>query len=102
MVEVYGYSIATIPLITSAVYGVIEFFKYFVFGNREIWKKYIPLIASVIGAIMAICLYFFSPEALPIPTWYAALVMGCASGLSAVGVNQIKKQMSNGGDKGGS
>lgn len=102
MVEVYGYSIATIPLITSAVYGVIEFFKYFIFGNSEIWKKYIPLIASVIGAIMAICLYFFSPDLLPVPTWYAAVIMGMASGLSAVGVNQIKKQMSNGGEKGGS
>jgi hypothetical protein len=39
---------------------------------------------------------------LPVPTWYAAVIMGMASGLSAVGVNQIKKQMSNGGEKSGS
>lgn len=100
MIDVYGYSIATVPLIVSAVYGIIEFFKHFIFKDVDNFKKYIPIVAAAVGGIIGVCLFFFCPEALPIPTWYAALVMGCASGLSAVGVNQIKKQMSNGGEKG--
>jgi hypothetical protein len=102
MVDVYGYSIATIPIIVSLVYGIIEFLKYFVLTDVEAWKKYIPIVAAAIGCVLSLCLYFFCPDLLPIPTWYAAVIMGMASGLSAVGVNQIKKQMSNGGEKSGS
>jgi uncharacterized membrane protein (DUF2068 family) len=102
MIDVYGYSIATIPIIVSLVYGIIEFMKHFVFTNVDAWGKYIPVVAAALGCAISICFYFFSPDLLPVPTWYAAVIMGMASGLSAVGVNQIKKQMSNGGEKSGS
>ena len=102
MVEIYGYSIATLPVIVAAVYGIIEFFKRFVFGDNETFKKYIPVISTVLGGVIGIVTFFAFPESIPVGTWYGSILIGCASGLSAVGVNQIKKQMSNGGEKSGS
>ena len=102
MVEIYGYSIATLPVIVAAVYGIIEFWKYFVFAENETFKKYIPVISTVLGGVIGIVTFFAFPESIPVGTWYGSILIGCASGLSAVGVNQIKKQMSNGGEKSGS
>lgn len=102
MVEIYGYSIATMPVIAAIVYGVIDFLKYFVFSGNEIFKKYIPVISTAIGGVSGIVAYFICPEIVPVATWYGSILIGCASGLSAVGVNQIKKQIKKGGDKGGS
>ena len=102
MVEIYGYSIATLPVIVAAVYGIIEFLKYFVFAENETFKKYIPVISTVLGGLIGIVTFFAFPESMPVGTWYGSILIGCASGLSAVGVNQIKKQIKkNGGDKGG-
>lgn len=100
MVEVYGYSIATVPAVAAAVYGIIEFLKYFVFTDNEKFRKYIPLIASFIGGAISVITYLVSPDIVPVGSWFSALTMGLASGLSAVGINQIKKQM--GGDSNGS
>lgn len=102
MVEIYGYSIATMPVIAAIVYGVIDFLKYFVFSGNETFKKYIPVISTAIGGVSGIVAYFVCPEIVPVATWYGSILIGCASGLSAVGVNQIKKQIKKGGDKGGS
>ena len=102
MIEIYGYSIATVPIIVAIVYGVIDFLKYFVFSGNETFKKYIPVISTAIGGVSGIVAYFVCPEIVPVATWYGSILIGCASGLSAVGVNQIKKQIKKGGDKGGS
>lgn len=102
MVEIYGYSIATLPVIATLVYGVIEFLKCFVFCENEKFKKYIPVVSTALGGIIGIIIFFVCPGIVPVATWYGAMLMGCASGLSAVGVNQITKQMKKGGDKGGS
>jgi multidrug transporter EmrE-like cation transporter len=102
MIEVYGYSIATLPAIVAIVYGIIEFLKHFVFVDNETFKKYIPVISTVLGGVIGVVTFFVCPESIPVGTWYAAIFMGCASGLSAVGVNQITKQIKKGGDNGGS
>lgn len=102
MVEVYGYSIATLPVIVSVVYGLIEFLKRFIFSDNETFKKYIPVISTLIGGLFGFIAFFVYPEIMPVANWYSSILVGCASGLSAVGVNQIKKQIKKGGDKGGS
>lgn len=96
MIEIYGYSIATLPVIVAMVYGIIEFLKVFVFNGNETFKRYIPIVASVIGGVIGIIGFFVQPEIMPVATWYGSIVVGCASGLSAVGVNQIKKQLEKG------
>lgn len=102
MVEIYGYSIATLPVIVTLVYGIIEFLKHFVFCQNEKFKKYIPLVSTALGGIIGTIAFFVCPEILPAASWYGAMLIGCASGLSAVGVNQITKQIKRGGDNGGS
>ena len=92
MVEVYGYSIATVPLVAAIVYGIIEFLKHFVFDGFEKFGKYIPIFSTILGSLIALILFFFSPEFVPVANWYSAVLVGAASGLSAVGINQIKKQ----------
>lgn len=102
MVEIYGYSIATLPVIAAAVYGIIEFLKHFVFSDNETFKKYIPVVSTVLGGVIGVIAFFVCPEIIPVANWYGSIFIGCASGLSAVGINQITKQMKKGGDKGGS
>ena len=92
MVEIYGYSVVTIPVVVALVYAVVEFFKNFIFENTKKFSKCIPIIATALGGAFTLIAFFVSPEVVPAATWYSALLMGCASGLSAVGVNQIKKQ----------
>ncbi len=103
MVEIYGYSISAIPVVCGVVYAVIEFIKYLFGAKVEKFKKYIPIVSCLIGAIIALVVFFVSPEFVPVANWYSAIVVGCASGLSAVGINQIKKQISKqGGESDGS
>lgn len=93
MVEIYGYSIITIGIISAAVYAIIECLKLLWLNDREDLKKYIPIIAAVIGGVLGLATYFVRPDVLPSPTWYGAIITGLASGLSAVGINQIPKQL---------
>lgn len=103
MVEIYGYSIATLPVIVAIVYGIIDLLKYFVFPQNETFKKYIPVISTLIGGVIGIVAFFVCPDVVPVANWYSAIIVGCASGLSAVGINQIKKQIKKqGGEENGS
>lgn len=92
MVEIYGYSIATIPAVASAVYGIIELLKRFVFCENEKFRKFIPLFAALLGALITLIAFLVSPDLIPATSWYSSVIIGLASGLSAVGINQIKKQ----------
>ena len=92
MVENYGYSIATIPAVDSEVYGIIELLKRFVFCENEKFRKFIPLLAAMMGAIITLIVFLVSPDLIPATSWYSSILIGLASGLSSVGINQIKKQ----------
>lgn len=103
IIDIYGYSVATLPAIAAAVYGIIEFLKNFVFTNNEKFKKYIPVVSAILGGVIGIVAFFAFPDFIPAQNWYCSIIIGCASGLSAVGVNQIKKQSEKkDGDGGGS
>lgn len=103
MIDVYGFSITTVPIIAAAVYGIVEFLKSFVFQSVEKFRKYIPVFACLLGGVISIIVFMVSPELVPATNWYTALIIGCASGLSAVGINQIKKQAEKmGGGENGS
>lgn len=101
MVEIYGYSISTVPIVCAIVYGTIEFLKHFFFCENERFKKFIPLLSSLFGAFVTLIMFFVCPEIVPAVSWESALLIGAASGLSAVGVNQIKKQIEKGGETDG-
>ena len=84
--------IATIPIIVTCVYGIVEYLKVLWFNKKPEHKKFIPIVAAGIGAILGLILFFIEPTLVPMKGWYGGIIAGAASGLSAVGINQIGKQ----------
>ena len=85
--------IVCVPLIVSAVYGIIELYKMLVKNKKDIWLKFIPVIALVIGGLLGVALFFIAPQLIVAENVWFALIVGMASGLSATGTNQIFKQL---------
>ena len=89
----------SVPAIVIVVYFIIEIIKKCV-GNNEKFKRFIPLIATAIGAICGVVCFFALPSIIPASNVVVAIVIGGASGLTATGTNQIIKQLGkkDGGD----
>ena len=90
----------SVPAIVIVVYFIIEIIKKCV-GNNEKFKRFIPLIATAIGAICGVVCFFALPSIIPASNVVVAIVIGGASGLTATGTNQIIKQLGkkDGGDE---
>lgn len=84
--------IITIPAIAAIVYTIIDIVKT-ACGGDEKFKRFIPLIAAVLGAICGVIAFFFVPGVLETQNLLVAIVLGAASGLSATGTNQVVKQL---------
>ena len=84
--------IITIPAIAAIVYTIIDIVKT-ACGGDENFKRFIPLIAAVLGAICGVIAFFFVPGVLETQNLLVAIVLGAASGLSATGTNQVVKQL---------
>ena len=82
----------SVPVIATIVYWLINIIKIAVKGN-EIFKRFIPLIAVVLGAICGLIAYYAIPNYILADNVFVAIVIGGASGLSATGTNQIIKQL---------
>lgn len=83
--------IVCIPVIATAIYGIIEAYKM-VF-NTEKAKRIIPILAGVLGVALGIAAFYLCPMILPTDNVFMAAVIGLVSGLSSVGINQIGKQL---------
>ena len=90
----------SVPAIVTVVYTLIEIIKKCV-GENEKFKRFIPLIATAIGAICGVVCFFALPSIIPASNVVVAIVIGGASGLTATGTNQIIKQLGkkDGGDE---
>lgn len=82
----------SVPAIAAVVYWVINLIKYTV-GENEKFKRFIPLLATVLGIVCGIVCFFAIPTILPAGNVLVAIVIGGASGLTATGTNQIIKQL---------
>jgi hypothetical protein len=100
--EIFGNSVITIPFIVGLVYAITEVIKLFLSKKYPDINKFLPIIAGVSGIAISIIIFFVEPEIIPATTWYYSAIIGLASGLSAVGINQVGKQIKKGGEKGGS
>ena len=90
-----NYTIVTIPAIAAIVYTIIDIVKT-ACGGDEKFKRFIPLAATVLGAIVGVIAYFFVPGVIETQNILVAIVIGAASGLSATGTNQAVKQLVKG------
>lgn len=84
--------ITTIPALAAIVYTIIDIAKT-AMGGDEKFRRFIPLIACVLGAICGVVAFYFVPGVLDTQNLLVAIVLGAASGLSATGTNQIAKQL---------
>lgn len=85
----------SVPAIVMVVYALIEILKRCI-GENEKVKRFIPLIATALGAICGVVCFFALPSIIPASNVVVAIVIGGASGLTATGTNQIVKQLQRG------
>ena len=85
-------NLISVPAIAAVVYWVINIIKHAV-GENEKFKKFIPLIAAALGVVCGIICYYAVPSIIPAENIVVAIVIGGASGLTAMGTNQIIKQL---------
>lgn len=86
----------SVPVIAGVVYAIIEWLKTIITSER--FRKFIPLVAVVIGSIVGIFFYFIYPSVIPAENVIMAIIIGAASGGSATCANQAYKQMKKGGE----
>jgi len=86
--------ITTIPALAAIVYTIIDIAKT-AMGGDEKFKRFIPLIACVLGAICGVIAFYFVPGVMDTQNLLVALILGAASGLSATGTNQVVKQLTH-------
>ena len=82
----------SVPAIATIVYWVINIIKYAVQDNEK-FKRFIPLISAVLGAVLGVVAFFALPSIIPASNVCIAILIGGASGLTATGTNQIIKQL---------
>ena len=85
-------SIISVPSIAAIVYAVIAIINRAV-GENEKFKRFIPLIAAVLGVGCGIVCFYALPSIIPAENVVVAIVIGGASGLSATGTHQLVKQI---------
>jgi hypothetical protein len=86
--------ITTIPALAAIVYTIIDIAKT-ALGGDERFKRFIPLIACLLGAGCGVIAFYCVPGVMETENLLVALVLGAASGLSATGANQIGKQLTH-------
>ena len=86
-------NVVSVPIIAIIVYWTINLIKHAT-GESEKFKRLIPLISAVFGAVIGVIAYFAAPGVVPADNVLMAIIIGGASGLSATGTNQVLKQLS--------
>ena len=86
----------SIPVIVTVVYCLIDLIKTTIAPYTTLSEKlshFYPLLALALGIATAAVMYYAVPESLSTTNLLVALAVGAASGLTAVGTNQVVKQI---------
>ena len=86
--------ITSIPALAAIVYTIIDIAKT-ALGGDDRFKRFIPLIACILGAGCGVVAFYCVPGVMETENLLVALILGAASGLSATGANQIGKQLTH-------
>ena len=84
--------ITMIPALAAIVYTLIDVTKTAI-GGDEKFRRFIPLIALVLGAICGVVAFYCVPGVMETENLLVAIILGASSGLSATGTNQAVKQL---------
>ena len=87
--------IASVPVIIGIVFFVMEVYKALVKNAPAVWTNLIPVWAAILGVGLGVIAFFFAPAIMPADDILTAILIGLASGLGAVGIHQVGKQISN-------
>lgn len=85
--------IISVPVIVGIVYFVMAVYKTLIKNAPAIWTSLIPVWAAVLGIGLGILAYYCVPEVMPADNVLVAVLIGLSSGLGAVGVHQVGKQI---------
>ena len=85
--------IISVPVIVGIVYFVMAVYKTLIKNAPAIWTSLIPVWAAVLGIGLGILAYYCVPEVVPADNVLVAVLIGLSSGLGAVGVHQVGKQI---------
>lgn len=85
--------IISVPVIAGIVYFVMTVYKTLVKNAPAIWTSLIPVWAAILGIALGLVAFFLVPEVMPAENALVAVLVGLASGLGAVGVHQVGKQI---------
>jgi len=86
----------SIPVIVTVVYCLIDLIKTTIAPYTALSEKlshFYPLLAVALGIATAAVMYYAVPESITTTNLLVALAIGAASGLTAVGTNQVVKQI---------
>lgn len=86
--------IVGVAAITVICYLVGLIVKATPFQNNQL----IPIVCGVVGLILGLVCFFAGLDVLPAADPVSAAAVGVVSGLAATGIDQVKKQLKNGGD----
>lgn len=83
-----------VAAITVICYLVGLIVKATPFQNNQL----IPIVCGGVGLILGLVCFFAGLDVLPAADPVSAAAVGVVSGLAATGIDQVKKQLKNGGD----
>ena len=89
--------ISSLGIAGVAVITVICFLVGQVVKATGLDNKWIPIICGIVGAALGIAGMFIMPD-FPAGDYLTAAAVGIVSGLAATGINQVYKQLAEGGE----
>lgn len=88
----------SVPAIAAAVYFIIKLIRHAV-GQNAKFEKFVPLISAGMGVAFSVICFYALPAVIPATNVVVAIVIGAASGFTAIGTDQMVKQFGKKGNK---
>ena len=88
----------SVPAIAVAVVFVLKLISYAVGKNKK-YERFVPLISAGLGVVFGIVCFYALPAIIPAQNVVVAIVIGAASGFTAIGAGQMMKGLSGKTDK---
>lgn len=88
----------SVPAIAAAVYFIVKLINHAV-GQNAKFERFVPLISAGMGAVFGVVCFYALPAVIPATNVVVAIVIGAASGFTAIGTDQMVKKLGKKADK---